>query len=951
MHVVMCNDFPCVVHVYHDRGDHHCCALPLCSSSRQPSTLRNGVSPTYRPRSRNSLHEMRQHMDADAFYSEYPYQTASQPYHSTVAMADSVFIEPLPQMSPLSYPSQLRNYMSSPEHPSSPTPRISLSGSPGGMQRFPGSSPSLHRPTPLGQQLQKKTNSTHGSRTSIQGSRASISALGSRTSFSGSRNSFLSSNNTMSRDEMRSSGILASNKAMSEEEAGSQLSFHQLIKPGSLDMVPTRESPVPQSSQQTSQRRDFVNMTITNPMVLEEEGGMEGREEGDGVDENDLRKDPLVPVMTSTPANQGGEEFPTRQGKKANGSQKAEETSNLMSPRKKNLRQLTSLSRQEGEATASAADAAPTPPGAAGRSGEGTAGKEEKPKSKPMSRLEKLTSLDYLRSSIRRSLKKKRVSFLTRTPPDTTPKTKKKTPPRSLPTAEPKLEPDPLTFSNQGAFDTEEPMLSPRIHTPSPLSPEFETVDEYRQRYPDDYYHPEVYPETHALRHPYPVGGGRMRAYSDMAVFAPQLSQPTYYPSTMHYPQTNYPQLSQQYIPPSYVPPQLGFLGSPAHRSLAPMPPQPAMHHPPTLHPQENYGRRYTDSAAVGGSASGPPRTGGGRGGASLSTPSHERSVADHHRISRTKSPEMSDTTSNVSDVRVHSPDTGPVPGHDPYFEAPLRFRSIPTSPEERPYSPPYYPMPGAGGGVPYRERSVRTQPAPHYTDYPADNHQPGSGSYRQTTVDNQQVRSPLHHSERMVEDYPRHDGRYRRSSIEHPPQMSSHRRQGSAEMQPMMGNRVRRSSIDNQPPPPIASHIRRSSIDNPPPHHFRRSSFDGQPPSTGRRPSIDEHPGVQYRDHAAGFQPIMEPRPYRNGMGMDGVWGHSQRDEQYGMGSQLGGMGSQLGGMGLLGWEDEEDDARTPTERPVDSGTSTAKAKVSWNNEIIEHLRTPSDCSDHYDQ
>jgi hypothetical protein len=76
--------------------------------------------------------------------------------------------------------------------------------------------------------------------------------------------------------------------------------------------------------------------------------------------------------------------------------------------------------------------------------------------------------------------------------------------------------------------------------------------------------------------------------------------------------------------------------------------------------------------------------------------------------------------------------------------------------------------------------------------------------------------------------------------------------------------------------------------------------------------------------------------------MGPEEAWQHSQIEEelmQYGMGSQ----------QGRMGWDDDA----TPTEnghmeRGVDSGG--VKAKVSWNNEIIEHMRTPSDSSEPYD-
>ena len=1075
------------------------------------------------------------HYDTDAFYnSDFTYQTASQPYHTMMGTSSDAFLDPLPSISPLSYPSQLRNYLTSPEkreHPSSPTPRISLSESPSRMRRYPGSSPSLTRPTPLGQQLQKQAerNSTQGSRTSIQGSRASISAMGSRTSFSESRNSFLS--NTTSRDETRSSGFLASTKTMSEGETGSQTSYRPLMRQTSLDMVPTRESPVqlPPAQQLAGNRREYKSLTcISNPVALRAEGETEAREEGDGVDENDLRKDPLVPILTSTPVGQAvDDDVPTKEAKqhrkKVEGSWKAGESLSFASPRKKTLQQLTSLTLPESDEREGSENT-----GEQGAEGGGDKEnlKNDKGPGKPMSRLEKLTSLNYIRSSIRRSLKKKRVSFLTRTP-DSTPKAKKKTPPRTLPMAEPDLDPDPLTFSNQAALDAEGPMLSPRIHTPSPLSPEFEGVDDYPQRYTDNFYNPDIYPETHTLRNPYPgVGGGggsRMRSYSDIPMFAPQLSQPTYYPSTMHYPQPSYPQLSQQYVPPSYGPPLQPLVGSPSHRGFGPLsvqptfqqpvvgspphhnlgplsqplvgspthhgggpfsiPPQPLVgspphHNPgpfslppqplvgspphrtlgplsmyPSLHPglpPEPHGRRYTDSS-VG-------TRGRGRGG---------NDPRDSRRSNRALSPDTyTDTASNVSSRydRGISPDrftetsyTSEVPtpspdilysallhsARDGYLDPPLRYRGIPTSPEESPYSPQFYSNQGGthsyggGGEKPYRGHP----PAQHYSERSVDNPKVRSDSYYRPGGHDSQTQSPAHksynaqkqsrssldhqsghhsrhgssdtpsHSRHGSSDTPSHsrhgssDGtnRSRRGSVETPSHSrhgssdtpshsrhgssdtpshsrhgssdggrrgsvetpshsrhgssdntTTHNHRGSTDATPshsrqgshdMTGSRVRRSSIENQP----TGHTHRGSVEN---HQGantrgshtvsgeRRSSVDGKAPGSRRRPSLEGHPQPR---HSAGFHPILEPRQ-RNGMGAEGVWQHSQIEEEmneYGIGSQR------------VGWEDLD---ATPTEhgtgvqRAAASTASGAKAKVSWNNEIIEHLRTPSDSSEPYD-
>ena len=990
-----------------------------CSSSQLPTT-RNGVS---RPRSRASLHEMR-HLDTDAFYGEYHSQVAaSQPYYHTVATSDAHLYDPLPSISPLSYPILSRNYLSSPERrdqTSSPVPRISLSGSPSKIRRFPGSSPSLHRPTPLGQQLQRQAERNSGSR-------ASISATGSRNSVTGSRNSFLSGSNTMSRDEMRSSGgFMASSKTVSEGETSSQLSYRPLMRQTSLDMVPTRESPVQLLPKMKPNNREYKSLTcISNPLALQGEKKEEeaaGREEGDGEDENDLRTDPLVLLMTSTPENnKGAEDLPTKEAKTATA---AVEGSGDSSPRKKSLRQLTSLTiseAEEREALANTAGRNGTLSGVTG--GEETALRESltqkdgKLRTKQMSRLEKLTSLDYIRSSIRRSLKKKRVSFLTRTP-DSTPKTKKKTPPRSLPTEEPEVEPD-LTFTNQEAFDAEGPMISPRIHTPSPLSPEFETIDEVPQRYRgEDFYNLDVYPET--LHHPYPKrgsggrgggvggGGGRPRAYttSDIPMYALQLSQPTYYPSSMHYPQPSYPQLSQQYIPAPYPlfgsPPQRGaafgsppgtgamFGSPPQHDAIFGSPPQqsamfgsppqqgavfgsppsrggfgPLTAPPlqqPSLYPgvHEAYGRRYTDSGIMGSSSGGPPHSGRGRGGGGGR--GTEQASAEHHRLNYTKthdaytdtasnvssrydrgrlSPDRLTETSNISDIRAHSPDIYSGLGHDGYMEPQFRFRSIPMSPEDSTFSPQHYPMHGGGGGGGMGDVYGGERPphrtAPHYTERSMENSQVGSGSYRQASGHGSQVPSPIHqpyHPHHHPHHH--HGGQYRRTSLDRSPNDTT------------PTHRVRRGSNENQPPPPVASHVRRGSIDNQQTsgNNSRHNSIDG--PIAGshrRRTSIEGHPGMP------GFQTILEPRPHRNGTEAEETrWQHSHRDDKS---VQQPGTESRHVRMVLPVHRDEGDLTRRrgSVERDVDSGAAAvAKTKVSWNNEIIEHVRTPSDSSEHYD-
>lgn len=858
-------------------------------SQTVPSTTRNGMTPTYRSRSGMSLHEMKQ-MDTDhAFSSDFPYSSASQPYHSTIHLSDSVFEQPLPSISPMSYPSQLRNYLSSPERgelPSSPPPQISFNESPGGLQRFPGSSPSLYRPTPLGQQLQKQAerNSTQGSRNSIQRSQGSISALGSRTSFSGSRNSFLSSNNNMS----MSGYLLPSGKQMSEEESVSQTSFQPLRKQTSLDMVPTKGSSVSLPPQKNDP------MCFSNPLALQGSEEREGREDGDGEDENDLCTDPPGP-MTSKPSNQGPDDFPTKEEKQPKVKQNTPKSDDSVL----NLQQLTSLGRAEEKATTVTT---PDSSGVPGGSEEGFIPKEEKPQPKPMSRLEKMTSLTYIRSSIRRSLKK-RVKFLNQSTPDSTPKAQKKIPPRTLAV---ELTPPDLTFGNQDAIDSVEHDM---LQTPSPTSPEFEGGDDYPQK------HSDIYPETtSSLRLPFPggghgaAGGGamRMRAYSDMSMFAPQLSQPTYYPSTMHY-QPNYPQLSQQYFPPTF------YMESQAHRSYGPLQP---------LQPlPESYTRRYTDAAVGSGAGTSRMAPVGGARGSGAPSHNHKQPSADHHRATLVRSPDMYPDrhmgidhvlspdrfteTSNVSDIRLQSPD--PYSGLGPgYVEAPLRYGSIPTSPEE---SPQHYPTRGSGA-----QHSVKNpQSAMPYTEQSIDSQM----MYRQANP----LLSPMHYRAGVTDHST--DGRYRRNSIDHQPMMNP-------SSQPPLPYHIRQSSTDNQLP--IAGHIRRTSFDNQlPPNtgNVRRSSVDGQAANASKQTSSN-HLGAQHQGYRD-YQSRMGYGPHRNGIELD-EWQHSQRDDYY---------AQQYERLELPEWDDNEATPTDPNpgERP--------KPKIKWNTEIIEYERTPSDCSE----
>ena len=876
--------------------------------------------PVYQPQSKSTAQAYDPDLidveDMTSFYNTYPSRSEHSQLQQSQIMCESPFDEPLPSISPLSYPSQLQRYLATSERvegASATQPILNtLGGSPTSsskihhaIKRFPGSSLSLHHPTPLGQQLQKQAerSSTQGSRNSIQGSRASISALGSKTSFSGS---FFSSN-AVSREEMQAFRT-------SEGEVTS-LSLREdmpIMRKGSLDIVPTRDLPVQhQMMGRKAGKREFVSLTcIHNPhTTLQSDNEM--REETKSEDENDLRKDPLLPIMTSTTA-EVAQDAPIKGEKdtRRESTSLSPDSSIFTSPQRKahvNLRELTSLSldrRKEEGGESKQKETINDDTEEKEESGEGvesTDGHKEEAaipqqRERGMSRLEKLTSLNYIRSSIRRSLKKNRISFLTRTP-DSTPKSKKK----SLPQY-PELTPDPLTFSNQNAFDTEDPAQA-RIHTPSPLSPAFEDEDSHLQQYPEDALHPEVYPETHLFHHaPYGAPGHRGRTFSDAPHYVPQLSQPTYYPSVpMHYQQPPYPQLSQQYVPQPYVPPQPMFLGSPQHRGYGAL-------MSPTQPYQDHYHRRYSDVNMMGAAAhhqGEPDSRGAGYFGPHGQNPEQYMHSSDGQRLSYSKppeafldnseqsrgqlqSPDRFTETSNISDFRPPSPDMYEVMSErERFIEGPQKFRDSPAEPDDLPSQGLYSPAASSAApfthGTQYRERSHDNPMRPHDIpmrshDNPMRSHDPGPPSFQ--SRQNQRRLS----TDRM--DF---------------------RPRNGAEFRPRNGK-------DFEP--------------------RNRMDFG---PRNGMGPMDSEMYSGQ-----------MEMENPRIELG----WHSNRNSHQYEEGAD---------------WMNDgmEDIQRTPNaesdnfsgnhhlNKPaaVNEPPSSAKARVSWNNEIIEYARTPSECSsDHYD-
>lgn len=526
----------------------------------------------------------------------------------------------LPGLSPLSYNSQLqRLYQISVDHPdegslSAANIRSSLLG------KFPHSSPSLAVPTRMGLSLEKEeTKSSHGSRTSIPGSSKPPSYHGSKASIIGSKHSIQSSrssflNSSHSRDDMKPLFVGRQNSSSPEDDflgaqfsgrTGSPFLKEDIIEsPTDDSLVPTRDSPVmpPLATSHALKhgKKDFASLTcIPNHQALADEFGYD------------------FPLAESTP--------------KIAESYAAE--SILPSSRKKssskiNLGALTTLeqeSRSEmAEKPTDATDSErprtvsePAPIISGDSKANALSPVKDSPKSSPapkkqksraMSKLEKLTSLDHIRASLR--LKKKKVSF------EKTPKTKSPTP--KLKKKKPTAKPEPVMFANKAAAAalSANPTEENGLETPTNQSP----VDYQEPKRPPDiptaphpkdenaFVSPDIYPEDFAggfQRH----YAGRPRAYSDMhGMSYPQLSQPTYFPGHMGGGQfqSAYPQLSQPYYQLSqgaYYPPHVPYpqthapLPLPSHS----LPPQPShLHQTSDGSGREPYSPRYAATAMPG---------------------------------------------------------------------------------------------------------------------------------------------------------------------------------------------------------------------------------------------------------------------------------------------------------------------------------------------------------------
>ena len=545
-------------------------------------------------------------------------QQHSQVQQSQMSAMTELFQEQsLPKLSPISYSSQL--------HLTGGAAYRHMEPERGPDIRFPNGSPSLRVPTRMALSLQNEESksgskiSLPSSRSSRQGSKASI--LGSRTSVQGSRSQIF--HTAPSREDIpqiRPSFLLGGHRESQEDDSLS-LQLSRTASP-LLDesQVPTRDSPnVPPLATSHALghgKKDFASLTciINHPAVEEEELTLQ-----EELWRNESLKAENLPPGSSV-------EFAVPKRKSLGTSlgelttlARHDEIPEFSSDREEKLT-VTESSPEPSEQKVEEEETGQKKPSPA----------IKKPRSRAMSKLEKLTSLDYIRASLR--LKKKRVSF--QKTPESTPKSTKK---------KKKKNEESEIFRNKAALmKTLTPPQSPSTTYPQqthryPSNP---------SRYPPtgDFFNPEEEFELQGEPyHPLPPNGRRQRAYTtelpSPQLYA-QLSQ-SYYPQMTAYQPapTMYPQLSQPY----YRPPLEAYY------------PQPY----PAGQPNP-YSRRYSHEIP-----SGYPGMVGPNGYPNVTSPDHERyrSATTPDRFMepgylRTHSPDRFTDTSTSSDrYRARSPD------------------------------------------------------------------------------------------------------------------------------------------------------------------------------------------------------------------------------------------------------------------------------------------------------
>ena len=415
--------------------------------------------------------------DGERAYMTGPSQmthAATQPSQMTqMSTATDLFREhSLPRLSPLSYSSQILTAPQFPTH----RPSLSVDESDpymGGRRQslltvIPNPSPSLNQPTLMARSLKnEETKSAHGSKASVQGSRTSIQ--GSRPSMLGSRGSVHTG--TGSRSQIYSSNLSSREHSV-------------LLLNGAREFGVSEE--------------DAVSLQLSGR-------GISPALKQNSFEEVPTRDSP-APEMASHAVGYGKKDFasltciPNQYAVEA---ERLEEKSQLSTvPEKQTIDET-----KEKEVTEET---------------------KKKPRSRAMSKLEKLTSLDYIRASLR--LKKKKVSFVKT--PESAKKERQKND-KGKPSPEEKVK-DHEQASAEHASHPGKEILQNRRHSATArteFSPQHAHAGEHK--YPEHYYYPQLSQPLY-----YGGGGGGATAAGGAGV------HPVAAAAAMFY---QYPQLSQQY--------------------------------------------------------------------------------------------------------------------------------------------------------------------------------------------------------------------------------------------------------------------------------------------------------------------------------------------------------------------------------------------------------------------
>ena len=739
-------------------------------------------------------------------------------------------------LSSLSFSSQLRYGMEVGHH----------SGEMGVSSQYLDGATPVNAPTPLGQRLQEEEkNSSHGSRPSIAGSRQSVTGSrasigGSRPSIQGSKSSFLNAGH-YSQNDIRSAAPMSNqDRRLSMDETVLSLppsipSF-ALHKTGSTQssvdesQVPTRGSPMGIAPLAMSHQlpykknKDFASLTcLPNPSDSDLYLG--------GPEDFPPMHEPLSPSLKSDEFDTSGDafspsvpshsEFSSPLRRASTSGNKLELLTSVDSDADQNVTSTTKL--VPTTRTRSTSDASPI-----GRKRDEddkkplTSSSSKKPRSRAMSKLEKITSLDYIRASLRMK-KRKKVSFDRSDNPSPADSQKR-----------PQL--DSLTLTNPATVNHDSGASPKR----SPIAQATALPSSKRDHPLEDSFSPslDVHPEDVFHRG---MSAGRPRAYSDMAHMQAytHLSQPTYYPqSVAQFNQPGaYPHLSQQYYPA----PQLSQ-GSYYHHPQAQFaPPSSSTPHASV----DQYGRRYSDGISPYSDVGVPsayqsrlPRQ-----------PDPDARRPERERYRDTASPDRLSEVSSATDSRlpnVHSPDGSAV--SDRYqTRSPDRY----TDTSERSFGQldlpdPYIPMHGYDGYSPQHGYGLRAPD--HRRDLDTRYWAGGGGGGGSQTPD--QFHDSLSHPAGM---YPADYHHYQPQRVRTP-----------------------------------------------------ERQLDGFPSSQGVEP---------------GYQPPYGPPP---------VAGQQN-------GSRRSSLQSDMSGL-------PEFSRRGSVLSDASGDTSTSKARVSWNTQVIEYPRTPSD-------